>query len=104
MDLTFFPARAKWRSSQSPRRGVPWLCLTGADIVRDGVKSPWRIIASTMSRTIESLCTKCGAPTEAGLIFCKKCGAALGLTDPLIRPLSQTETGKFLSWQWVVLA
>jgi len=37
MDLTFFPARAKWRSSQSPRRGVPWLCLTGADIVRDGV-------------------------------------------------------------------
>ena len=39
MDLTFFPARAKWRSSQSPRRGVPWLCLTGADIVRDGVIS-----------------------------------------------------------------
>ena len=68
-----------------------------------------RIIASTMSRTIESLCTKCGAPTEVGLIFCKNCGAALGLTDSLIRPLSQTEigpsgTGKFLSGQWVVLA
>src|SRR2546422_6869261 len=48
MDLTFFPARAKWRSSQSPRRGVPWLCLTGADIVRDGVTS--RLHSSTLGR------------------------------------------------------
>lgn len=67
-----------------------------------------RIIASTMSRTIESLCTKCGAPAEVGLIFCKKCGAALGSTDPLIRPLSETEigpsrTGKFSLWRWAVL-
>jgi hypothetical protein len=46
-----------------------------------------------MSRAIESLCTKCGAPAEVGLIFCKKCGAVLGPTDPLIRPLSQTEIG-----------
>ena len=62
-----------------------------------------------MSRTIESLCTKCGAPAEVGLIFCKKCGAALGPTDPLIRPLSQTEIGpsrtsKVLLWRLMVLA
>ena len=49
MDLTFFPARAKWRSSQSPRRGVPWLCLTGADIVRDGVMSPLHAIDSEVT-------------------------------------------------------
>ncbi len=50
MDLTFFPARAKWRSSQSPRRGVPWLCLTGADIVRDGVMSPLHAIDPEVTR------------------------------------------------------
>ena len=39
MDLTFFSTRAKWRPSQSLRRGVSRLCLTGVDIVRDGVTS-----------------------------------------------------------------
>jgi hypothetical protein len=33
------PTRGKRRSSRNPRRGVSPLCLTGADIVRDGVTS-----------------------------------------------------------------
>jgi hypothetical protein len=66
------------------------------------------IIASTMRKQIESVCAKCGTPTEAGLILCKKCGAALGPTDPLIAP-SQAEIvprriRKLLLWHWVVLA
>jgi hypothetical protein len=32
----------------------------------------------------ESVCAKCGTPAEAGLIFCKKCGATLRPPVPLV--------------------
>ena len=57
--------------------------------------------------TGESLCTKCGALPEVGFIFCKKCGAALGPTDPLISTakteIGPSRTSKFSLWRWAVL-
>ena len=42
-----------------------------------------------MSETAESVCAKCGAAVEAGLIFCQKCGAVLKPINPLIPPPMQ---------------
>lgn len=66
-----------------------------------------RNIESSMTRTIESICTKCGAPAGVGLIFCQKCGVALRPTDALIRSLSDTAgpsgTSKPSLWRWAIL-
>src|SRR5438034_7334445 len=80
MDLTFFPARAKWRSSQSPRRGVPWLCLTGADIVRDGV----------MASRVENRRSDCSLPVVIRRGFRRVTSVRFGL---VLFPVPAHRTG-----------
>ena len=38
----------------------------------------------------EGVCTKCGTPVDAGLTFCKKCGATLRPPEPLIESTPET--------------
>ncbi len=80
MDLTFFPARAKWRSSQSPRRGVPWLCLTGADIVRDGVICMVRRRTARRVGVDENSLRKCIRPLSGELMMIRACLSLLSAT------------------------
>jgi hypothetical protein len=37
----------------------------------------------------EKSCAQCGAPADAALIFCKKCGAVLRPPVPLLQPTAQ---------------
>src|ERR1019366_9396604 len=37
----------------------------------------------------ERPCAQCGTPADTGLIFCRKCGAALRQVVPLIPPITQ---------------
>jgi hypothetical protein len=38
--------------------------------------------------TDEGICRKCSAPVQAGLIFCKSCGASVKTPAPLVTPTS----------------
>jgi hypothetical protein len=40
--------------------------------------------------TGESVCAKCGTPADAGLLFCKNCGATLRPPVSLVAPASQS--------------
>jgi hypothetical protein len=42
------------------------------------------------NNTGESVCTKCGASIDTGLIFCKKCGTTLRPPLPLVAPAPQS--------------
>src|ERR1700690_1187022 len=40
--------------------------------------------------TRDNVCTNCGTPADAGLIFCKKCDATLRPPVPLVSPAPQS--------------
>jgi len=55
-----------------------------------------------------SLCTRCGSSAENGLIFCKKCGATLQPTNPLVASspsaLPHVASRKRVLWKWSIAA